>query len=156
MGPIALCRIPLPLPPDDDEEGSADMSSAAAGAAPDAAAAAGAAGQPLAAAGASTGPTCFYFAGRGALLLTLLLPPAPLAGCCRLQRRWLGPLPSSASSAHLRLPPFPAGCHLEPFAEGADMRLQEITYLLRTLPPRCHLVLTGDTNMRAAENASGK
>ncbi|EFN59459.1 hypothetical protein CHLNCDRAFT_138036 [Chlorella variabilis] len=47
-----------------------------------------------------------------------------------------------------------AGCHLEPYAQGACLRLQQIAATLRSLPPRCRLVLAGDCNMRNAENSS--
>ncbi|KAL4435626.1 hypothetical protein ABPG77_002589 [Micractinium sp. CCAP 211/92] len=48
---------------------------------------------------------------------------------------------------------FFAGCHLEPFADGAPQRLRQIEAALRAVPPRSRLVLAGDCNMRNFENA---
>ena len=48
-----------------------------------------------------------------------------------------------------------AGCHLEPFTEGAPMRLQQVKAALGCLPAGCRLVLAGDMNMRVKENAAG-
>lgn len=47
-----------------------------------------------------------------------------------------------------------AGCHLEPFADGAPFRLMQVEDALRAVPPRSRLILAGDCNMRNAENES--
>ena len=46
-----------------------------------------------------------------------------------------------------------AGCHLEPFAEGAEERLRQVQDLVRAPAARgaARLILVGDTNMRKAE-----
>lgn len=136
VGPVAYCKIPLPLPPDgdDDSTGAAGSKQAAAPAAP---------------APAASGSTCFYFAGRlqegpGMFLMPRLTAVA-LGWRCRSAHPPTRPLARRPA----------AGCHLEPFTEGAPLRLRAVQGLLRALPPRCRLVLAGDTNLRQKEDAAG-
>ncbi|KAL4425257.1 hypothetical protein ABPG75_009273 [Micractinium tetrahymenae] len=49
---------------------------------------------------------------------------------------------------------FFAGCHLEPFGDGAAYRLKQVQAALRAVPPRSRLILAGDCNMRNAEDTA--
>lgn len=110
VGPVALCRIPLPLPSLAGGGGSAeDVGLATEEAVPAKEAAAGGAADQL---------SCFYFAGAWPGACTGL----PGAGPGR--KSMAAALPASHPYGLLYLQP--AGCHLEPFADGAEERLLQV------------------------------
>ena len=49
-----------------------------------------------------------------------------------------------------------AGCHLEPFQDGAPTRLRQLEAFLAEAQRQqaTHIVVAGDTNMRQAEDSS--
>ncbi|KAL4859396.1 Tyrosyl-DNA phosphodiesterase 2 [Chlorella vulgaris] len=87
-------------------------------------------------------------------LHSLQASPMPSAGCVAMAKIPL-PLPEGMSGTAGSAGYFVfAGCHLEPFSDGAPMRLKQLEVALRSMPPRCRLVLAGDLNMRNAEEPS--
>ncbi|KAI7843423.1 hypothetical protein COHA_002901 [Chlorella ohadii] len=143
VGPIVLCKIPLPLPPEPD---SGDGSGSSGGdAEPEAAAPAAAAGDEASEAAAGAPAVAAAANGNVESATEAAAAGGTAAGA-----------PGAAGGGKRAYPYYlyVAGCHLEPFAEGADYRLAQINMVMREVPPRAHFVLAGDTNMRVKENAA--